>query len=320
MNRLKLYIDADPMIYKCGWATQKSSYSVIYEDDKGGVHQKDWENGTEKNNYFKEHDKYTVLELEKNTHLEPVENALSSFKVMLRKIHQEVAQHYKVDVMDIDSELYLTGEGNFRYEIAKQRPYKEGRPPKPEHYQALRDYAVNVHNAIVVAGVEADDVCSIQARETGGVVATIDKDLDQIPGHHYNYDKKVFYEISEYDAMLFFYQQCISGDATDAIPGCWMIGATGAHAWIQNAAKDIEKHYMFTWQEDPEGYEKKLWSSVLAAYTTTLDKTFRGKRCPYTQKDIPKVALETARLVKMQEYDGQLWTPPGEEDEVLNYE
>ena len=56
--------------------------------------------------------------------------------------------------------------------------------------------------AEVIDGWEADDEVGIRARQLAadGVefcIATIDKDLDQIPGLHYDYRQHVFYDIDE---------------------------------------------------------------------------------------------------------------------------
>jgi hypothetical protein len=55
------------------------------------------------------------------------------------------------------------------------------------------------------------------------VIATKDKDLDLIPGWHYNWSKTKkddgVYYVSPVEANRAFYAQLIQGDATDNIPG-----------------------------------------------------------------------------------------------------
>jgi hypothetical protein len=303
-SKLKIFMDLDPLVYGIGFASQRTDYEVVWVDEAGDLQSKIWEDGNEKLKFFREHKEYEILEEEKHVHVEPVSHALSSMKRTLNSIQRDIAEHHKVDIMDTALIPILGGSDNFRMKVAKQKVYKGNRKqPKPVHYDAIREYLLLVWHAQLTDGNETDDEMSIQARDAGGVVATVDKDLDQIPGYHYDYKKKVFYEVDEYEAMLFFYQQAISGDSTDNIPGAWKIGAKKAETIILETADQI----YYEWKEDPEGFEQALWQAVLTAYRSTL--TTKG--CPYTVEQVKDVALETARLVKMQEFDDQLWTPPG---------
>src|SRR5258708_10815565 len=87
----------------------------------------------------------------------------------------------------------------------------------------------------MTSGIEADDAVSIFAHnhyESGLqellVIATIDKDLDQIPGNHYNYMHKVFYAITPAEAEQFFVYQILAGDPTDNVVGVWRCGESAA--------------------------------------------------------------------------------------------
>lgn len=104
-------------------------------------------------------------------------------------------------------ELYLTGKNNFRYDVAKKKPYKGNRTgEKPFHYDNVRWYIISRYNAIIADGMEADDALAI--RQTGDisfwnslgydefkkteypstVICTRDKDLRQVPGWHYGWE------------------------------------------------------------------------------------------------------------------------------------
>ena len=89
--------------------------------------------------------------------------------------------------------VYLTGTDNFRREIAPS--YKANRPDeRPAHWQAVREFLVTHHKAEICNGHEADDQLGIQQDKERGttVICSIDKDLLQIPGRHYNFVKKTF--------------------------------------------------------------------------------------------------------------------------------
>ena len=105
--------------------------------------------------------------------------------------------------------LFLTGDDNFRFDIATVKPYKGTRKEeKPFHYLNARAYLESL-GAVVIDGMEADDMLAIkQADNTatveqwnmieGGdltldsknitVICTRDKDLRQVPGWHYGWE------------------------------------------------------------------------------------------------------------------------------------
>jgi len=60
---------------------------------------------------------------------------------------------------------WLTGKGNFRYQIAKTQEYKGNRRDtvKPSHYSHVREYLQTKWAAQVTEGCEADDAISIEA-------------------------------------------------------------------------------------------------------------------------------------------------------------
>lgn len=106
--------------------------------------------------------------------------------------------HFLEDLLLLDLtnvqtwELHLTGKENFRNDIAVTVPYKGNRKSeKPVHYHLLREYLVDAWAATVSQGIEADDMLAIRATELGesSVIVSLDKDLDQVPGWHYNFSK-----------------------------------------------------------------------------------------------------------------------------------
>jgi 5'-3' exonuclease len=119
-------------------------------------------------------------------------------------------------------ELFITGKGNFRNDIAETAPYKGNRKDmkKPIHYDAIRAHLLEM-GASLIEGMEADDAIAIRATELGDncVIVSIDKDLDQIAGHHYNFVKNNFYTITEEEGLKNFYKQILTGDRVDNIIG-----------------------------------------------------------------------------------------------------
>jgi hypothetical protein len=142
--------------------------------------------------------------------------------------------------------LYLTGKGNFRFDIAKRTPYKVRLGNKPFHYANLKAYIKGMYDYRESSGMEADDLMSIDqtANPDNTIICSRDKDLKSVPGWHYGWecgnqpsfgpmlvdevgkiwlnDKR---ELKGYGG-LFFYSQCLTGDTVDSIPG--LGGRTGA--------------------------------------------------------------------------------------------
>lgn len=147
------------------------------------------------------------------------------------------------DLPDVkDYEGYLTGKDNFRYARATIQPYKGNRTqPKPENLQCLRDHAVNDWGFTVIDGEEADDAMG-KNQTDDTIIVTIDKDLDQIEGKHFNFVKRLYYDVSKEQATRFFYKQLLTGDRTDNIRGVVGIGDKKAEK-ILNECKDEHDMY-----------------------------------------------------------------------------
>ena len=134
-------------------------------------------------------------------------------------------------------ELFLTGTNNFRKEKAVTAPYKGNRKSeKPVHYTLLRDYLQLSWGAYMTDGIEADDMLAIRATELGedSVIVTLDKDLDQVVGWHYNFAKKNKYFITKDEGLLNFYKQFLTGDVVDNIKGVKGIGEAKADKLLRD--------------------------------------------------------------------------------------
>lgn len=151
--------------------------------------------------------------------------------------------HFLEDLVMIDLphcqrwSLHLTGKGNFRDEIAVTAPYKGNRKgaEKPKHYKLIRDYLVYSWDAVIWEGMEADDAIAIEATELkgDGVIVSLDKDLDQVVGWHYNFVKDNLYYINQETADFNFYKQFLTGDAVDNIKGVHGIGPKKAEKLLE---------------------------------------------------------------------------------------
>lgn len=210
---MKALIDGDMIIFKAGFANERSEKGVLLE-------------------------------------VNPVEYALHSAKRIIHEILEATGA--------TDFRVFIGGgdKPNFRYKVAKTSPYKANRADKkrPEHELALREYLIRHWSAEVVNGAEVDDVLGIEQDKDGDttIIVSNDKDLDMIPGFHYDpevgtertingkkvkmkaHKKKALYKITDPGFLklervngvcriygggsLWFCAQMLMGDSTDGIP------------------------------------------------------------------------------------------------------
>jgi len=113
---------------------------------------------------------------------------------------------------------YLSGGDNFRYKVLPT--YKANRKdvPRPKHYEAGKEHLITEWKSVLTYSVEADDALGI-AQTDKTVICSIDKDLLQIPGSHWNWVKGVFVEQTWLEGQRWFWTQMLTGDRADNIGG-----------------------------------------------------------------------------------------------------
>ena len=136
-------------------------------------------------------------------------------------------------------DVFLSGEDNFRYKIFPE--YKAHRKDvvKPKWLQQCREYLVTNWNARMAHGCEADDLLGLNQTEDT-IICSIDKDLLQIPGKHYNFVKNEFTTINEIGGLRNFYHQLIMGDRSDGIPGVAGLGDKKASRMLEGTETEQE--------------------------------------------------------------------------------
>jgi hypothetical protein len=213
-------IDGDPLVYISAFAAEKSTYATPdgtvfatpaparkHCDTLGCPH----------------------TDIERQVEAEPKSHVLRLVKVMLERTMDRTGA--------TSHEVWLSGNTipTFRDTTATILPYKGNRASyKPFHYNTVRDYLINRWDAEVSHGIEADDCLGIRMCSGGNkdVICTIDKDLDMIPGMHYNYQKDDFHSVSQRRAYYSFYRQLLTGDKVDNIPGLYNVGPKTADATL----------------------------------------------------------------------------------------
>jgi DNA polymerase-1 len=183
----------------------------------------------------------------------------------------------------------LSDSGNY-FRSDHWPAYKDGRGKKPLIHAQLRSWLIGSdgHETMLRPRLEADDILGILATHKAlvkgpKIVVSIDKDLLQIPGKHYNPAKDEFREVDEESGEYLFFTQTLTGDATDNYPGCPGIGPKRAPAIIG----------------DLDG----AWERIVAAY----------EKAGLSEADALAQA-RTARILRASDYDFKkkepiLWTP-----------
>ena len=190
----------------------------------------------------------------------------------------------------------LEGEGNFRYCIDPE--YKGNRvKEKPDHFYSTKDYIINNKNTVLAKDMETDDYCHIFATlcmllSLDYVVGYIDKDLKQIVGNLYNYNKKEWLLVDKYLGLYNLCTQLLTGDATDTrAAGLKGIGAVKAkkilldkqyNELLPTVLEEYVKHY----DNSDVGVEKFYLAYKLLSLKSYDEKVTRELKTMLQNDDI----------------------------------
>lgn len=201
---------------------------------------------------------------------QPVSHALQSAKSMLQHILKFLG------IKEQTVFLADTEKTNFRYQVATLQGYKENRKgqKRPAHEKELREYMIKHWGAVVVSGAEVDDALGLHQTEDT-IICSNDKDLDMIPGWHYDFDvgrkrkakgnkisilkgykKKSVYYVSDPGFLSlrrhsgkwtlvgagykWFCAQLLLGDSSDNIPGVHKCGPVQTYNVLRDCKTEKE--------------------------------------------------------------------------------
>lgn len=138
--------------------------------------------------------------------------------------------------------LAWSGDNIFRQEVYLAAPYKNrgDKPPFVEVVDTCIKQLALPYASYRIEGLEADDLLSIWAEQSRSLgieytTASPDKDLDQIPGERFKYDKASLYVMTPEQAIDSFNMQMLMGDSTDGIIGLPGIGPVKARKLLDTA-------------------------------------------------------------------------------------
>lgn len=215
-------------------------------------------------------------------------------ELMRRILHETNATNYKV---------FLSGANNFRYTIFPEYKAHRKDKPRPEHLEATKEFLVTEWKATITDGYEADDELAIEqvAAGTSSVIASIDKDLLQIPGYHYDFVKGIERFVSPFDALRCFYKQLITGDGSDGIPAFDGKIRGSVPKFVQRLLDPIDS---MTDELDMYNYVMQVYQDAYSDIATGPPDEFmhRNAHCLYLLRK-----------------EGDKWQPPGQkEDDELS--
>ena len=280
---LILNVEADELLYRAAFATEKQGYKLITH--QGAI--RDFGNRYTKTQILT---KIKQLNLQNYTLagykiVEPLEHALYLIKRNIQKFKTIGIPKLWLSPSD---------KSNFRFNIAvtpgpKGAGYKANRPTKPIYYNEIREYLIKQHGAEEIHGYEADDALGIYQTDNS-VAVHIDKDIAMIQGKHLHWIKNERYivetelgELPQNDkrgtGKAFFFHQMLTGDNVDNIPGIPKIGPIKATKLLSKAKTELEMLDIVSelyYNEYKDEYKNKLLEIANLLYIVD-NKMCRGE-------------------------------------------
>lgn len=249
---MKALIDTDGVVYRSGFSVEHMFYRIYLKGEEEFGFIESFDSKKKCDAHIKFHDIEDEVIIEPHLEVEPLENALANTKNTVESILGETGADKYV--------MYLGGEGNYREDLVDYYKANRRDARKPVYYSEIREYLINNWGAELVNGMEADDACgiaqwedytaankaNIQMKLEGStiepnyrtIICSNDKDLNMIPGWHYNWVKREKYWVTEDEATTFYYTQLLTGDSTDNIAGVPKCGPVTAGKILEG--KDTE--------------------------------------------------------------------------------
>ena len=213
-----------------------------------------------------------------------VDEAVSRMGNKLLKVYNEIEE---TGIMLDSYELYITNcKKSVRKEIS---PYYKSNRKRNIWVNAIRKHLISQDNVIYDNEYEADDLIADRARELNEkgfeyIVVSIDKDLKQIPGVHFDYYpiyehqkddngnvKKVFKQLkglsftTPFESWKMLAMQVLMGDSGDRVKGIPKIGPKKAETILKecNTPKEFQSSVIRAYIANSDKFDDNDWRSNL---------------------------------------------------------
>lgn len=131
-------------------------------------------------------------------------------------------------------------KNTIRYDLATIREYKGNRKDReiPPFFDEIKAYLQSEYHFHIEEKYEADDCLAtcqtkyLTSQDYTPVMCSIDKDLQQVPGIHYNWNTNDYVVVSVSEAIEKLWTQVLTGDSTDNIQGIPKVGPKNAEKML----------------------------------------------------------------------------------------
>lgn len=175
--------------------------------------------------------------------------------------------------------IVLSGKDNFRKKIFPEYKANRKKTPPPAGLDYTYEFLHNQNEFEVMSHdmLEADDLIGLLSSDSTykNVICSIDKDLLQLPGYHFNWKKDTFFVVEPEEACRAFYTQVLTGDSTDGFYGIPRVGPKRANKLLEQIWKGGEHPFtdMEFWIEELHKLylihglsTKEFYQNLLCAY------------------------------------------------------
>ena len=277
MNRIAL-IDADEIAYKVALRYEEVWYEVHKDDILK------WKYRLKEESVESIGNRDDLEKVRKRVALDP-----KGYEEVLDRIISKIIS----DTSSTNIKLYLSGEDNFRYDLATLLPYKGTRDDstKSFHLKLVKDRIRDLGGRSVEF-LEADDMMSsyqttYQYANEESIICSSDKDLRTVPGLNFNIGKGKVTTISEDEANYNFFYQLLIGDTTDNIPSPYGLGDVGAIRFLDPLRGSSPLQY---------------YNAIVPFYLNHLKRVGKDGKYKtkwYTSQDVHKILWEIGNLLWM---------------------
>lgn len=185
----------------------------------------------------------------------------------------EFAEDIKSEVK-ADTLIYcLSDSTNFRFDILPSYKGNRKKTEPPALKQELKQCIINnkKYEVKIKSGLEADDTMGIliTLNPSKYICCSIDKDLRTVAGQHFNWNKEEegIVNVSIEEANNFFYEQILTGDATDGYSGVPGIGKAKAKKILDKAYSNYNNYLTFyNGSAAPLSLELFVWGMIKHIY------------------------------------------------------